>query len=388
MVVQMKNGKSLTFYQMPEKGERGNIPSAYAGGLGASAVSAAVYQTAGTTMQYNSQLQNYLNVFHAQRERISQKVANGLANNPDYTGARSDAVSLAWKYEQADVEMGGKGSVNWDAKQRQELKKTGKIKNAEGHHGKNVADYPVDQGNPDNIRFYKSREEHLQKGHKGDFRNESDLPYIDKDKMLKKTNGRRVFKNEALGIGAAAVIGAGIGMTLGFAISLAQSGVTPESLKYALAEGKRAGVSSGFQSVIGYGIGRTFGQAAASGLEGILSNAGMSITENISKMCNMGVVGAITITVFSAYQFAKLRHDGMATKEAAVQVGKQAFFSLSLLAVAIAAQGIWGGAAGLVVSISTGIIFITYSIADIVHQRHYSQFIREYMIDKCKPSFI
>lgn len=388
MISQIRNGKSLTFYQMPKKQLEGNLSSAYAGGLGAAAVAASGYQTANTTLQFNTQFHNYLNMLHAERDRISQKVAEGLADNLGYKGARNDGVNLAWKYEKADVEMGGKGSADWNKAQRKEIKETGRVRKAEGHHGKNVADHPKDQGNPDNIKFYKSRKEHLEQGHGGDFHNESDAPYIDKDKMLKKTNGKRVFKNELCGVGVAAAIGAGVGFTLGFAVSLAQSNVTPESLKFALAEGGKDGASSGVQAVVGYGIGRTLGQTAANGLEGILSNAGLVITDNISKMCSMGAVGSITIAVFSTYQFVKLLHNGMATKEAAVQVGKQALFSLSLLSVSIAAQGIWGGPAGLIVSISTGVLFITYSIADIVHQRHYSQYIREYMIEKCKPSFV
>ena len=113
-----------------------------------------------------------------------------------------------------------------DDAQCQEIKETGKVRGAEGHHQKNVADHPEDQGDPDNIKFYKSRKEHLEKGHNGDFHNSSDAPKIDKDKMLKKTNSKRVFRNEIKGIGIAAAIGIGVGFTIGFAVSLAQTGVT------------------------------------------------------------------------------------------------------------------------------------------------------------------
>ena len=122
--------------------------------------------------------------------------------------------------------MGGRGSSDWDDAQCQEIKETGKVRGAEGHHQKNVADHPEDQGDPDNIKFYKSRKEHLEKGHNGDFHNSSDAPKIDKDKMLKKTNSKRVFRNEIKGIGIAAAIGIGVGFTIGFAVSLAQTGVT------------------------------------------------------------------------------------------------------------------------------------------------------------------
>ncbi len=387
MLTAMKNNKSLTFYQPTTIQPTMSISSANVGGLSATAISASVYSTSTTTTQFNNQLNNYLSTLHAERERIANKGANGLASDPNYKGARNDGVKLAWDYEKADVEMGGKGSSDWNAEQRQEIKDTCKVRGAEGHHQKNVADHPEDQGNPDNIKFYKSKQEHLEKGHDGNFQNESDAPMIDKDKMLKTTNGKRVFRNEMRGLGIAAAIGVGIGFTIGFAVTLAQSGVTPDTIKYALAEGGRSGVSSGVQATVGYVLGRTIGQVATNALQGFFTNAGITITENIAKMCDMGVVGAITITVFSAWQFIKLVAGGMSLKEAAIKVGKQALFSLSLLAVSIAAQGIWGGPAGLIVSISSGIILITCALADTVHQRKFSEKIRVYMIDKCKPAF-
>lgn len=387
MIADSRKANSLTFYQPTTSQSRLNVDSSYTGGLSATAIASTTYVTATTTTQFNNQLNGFLDVLHAERERIANKVANGLANDPQYTGARNDGVKVAWDYEKADVEMGGRGSADWNDEQRQEIKDTGKVRGAEGHHQKNVADHPEDQGDPDNIKFYKSRKEHLEEGHDGNFQNESDADKIDKDKMLQKTNGKRVFRNELRGLGIAAAIGVGVGFTIGFAVSLAQTGITPDSIKYAFVNGGKAGVTSGIQSVVGYGLGRTVGQLASNALEGMLSNIGIEITENISKMCSMGAIGAITIAVFSTVQLIRLIRNGESLKSAAIQVGKQALFSLSLLAVSIAAQGIFGGPAGIIVSVSIGIIFITYSVADAVHQRHYSERLRVYMIDKCKPCF-
>lgn len=387
MIADSRKTNSLTFYQPTTFQSRLNVDSSYAGGLSATAIASTTHVTVTTTTQFNNQLNGFLDVLHAERERIANKVANGLANDPEYMGARNDGVKAAWDYEKADVEMGGRGSANWNDEQRQEIKDTGKVRGAEGHHQKNVADHPEDQGDPDNIKFYKSRKEHLEEGHDGNFQNESDVDKIDKDKMLQKTNGKRVYRNELRGLGIAAAIGVGVGFTIGFAVSLAQTGITPDSIKYAFVNGGKAGVTSGIQSVVGYGFGRTVGQLASNALEGMLSNIGIEITENISKMCSMGAIGAITIAVFSTVQFIKLIRNGESLKSAAIQVGKQALFSLSLLAVSIAAQGIFGGPAGIIVSVSIGIIFITYSVADAVHQRHYSEWLRVYTIDKCKPCF-
>lgn len=233
MLTALRNNKSLTFYQTTEFRPKFSVDSSYTGGITATAISSTAYTTATVTTQFNNQLNAFLDAFHAERERIANKVAEGLAKDSEYTGARNDAVKLAWDYEKADVEMGGRGSSDWDDAQCQEIKETGKVRGAEGHHQKNVADHPEDQGDPDNIKFYKSRKEHLEKGHNGDFHNSSDAPKIDKDKMLKKTNSKRVFRNEIKGIGIAAAIGIGVGFTIGFAVSLAQTGVTPDSIKYA-----------------------------------------------------------------------------------------------------------------------------------------------------------
>lgn len=98
--------------------------------------------------------------------------------------------------------------------------------------------------------------------------------------------------------------------------------------------------------------------------------------------------GGITATgVFSTVQFVKLVCKGESLKAAAIQVGKQALFSLSLLVVSITAQGIFGGPSGIIVSVGVGVIFVTYTIADTVHQRNYSEKLRVYMIEKCKPIF-
>lgn len=387
MISDVRKTKSLTFFQPVAGQSKLNIDNSYVGGLSATGIASTSHTVAATTTQFNNQLNSFLDVLHAERNRIANKVAEGLANDPGYKGARNDGVKLAWDYEKADVEMGGRGSSKWNNSQRQEIKDTGRVRGAEGHHQKNVSDHPEDQGDPDNIKFYKSKKEHLEKGHHGNFQNESDAEKIDKDKMLKTTNGKRVLSNELRGIGLAAAIGAGVGFTIGFAVSLAQTGITPDSLKYAFANGTQAGLSSGIQSVIGYGIGRTIGQLATHALENVLTNVGFNITENISKMCSMGAVGAITIAVFSTVQFVKLIRKGESLKSASIQVGKQALFSLSLLAVSIAVQGIFGGPAGIIVSVSAGIIFITYTIVDTLHQRKCSERLRDYMIEQCTPSF-
>lgn len=384
MLTTLQNNRSLTFYQPTQINFR-KISSPYVGGFISPAVASASLITTTTTTGFNAQLGGFLNILNSERDQLAQKVAQSLATDPTYQSSRNSGVRMAWKYEKADVQMGGKGSANWNKAQRAEVKEYGLVKGAEGHHQENVSDHPGQQANPDNIKFYKDRTEHLQKGHDGNWDNESNAPLIDKDKMLKRTNAKRVFRNEVRGIGIAVAIGLGIGMTIGFITTLAQSGVSPDSIKLAAAEGLKSGLEAGTLSAISYGIGRTIGEVLTKATTGLLENLGLLITDNIIQMVSMGVVGTLTIFIFSAYQFLKLRLQGIATIDALMIVGKQALFSLSLLAVSIAAQGIWGGCAGIIVSVSIGIIFITYSVANTVHQRHFSEKIRVYTIDKCYP---
>ncbi|MHB8061189.1 MAG: hypothetical protein ACYDG2_00935 [Ruminiclostridium sp.] len=206
-----------------------------------------------------------------------------------------------------------------------------------------------------------------------------------KDTGVRDKVKNAVTKNELKGLGIAVAIGLGVGFTIGFAVTLAQAGITPESLKLAALEGVKGSSEAGALSAIGYGISHTIGEIVTKTLTGLLENIGFNITENIVKMSSMAVCGLLTIAVFSAWQFIKLKRKGIGTREALMQVGKQAAFSLTVLAVSIAAQGIWGGGAGIVVSVSVGIIMITYSLANAAHSKAIAEKVHVYMINKYQP---
>ena len=393
MLSDIKNRKSLTFYQPSSVDRKTDFSSAYSGGLTTVTTSLNTFQTTSMTNIFNSELNGYLDYFQQVRVTDAMNLDLTQAN----TVARNRGVYRAWQYEKADLTMGGNGSKNWNAQEKQEildnvdmddqLKSRSGVRGAEGHHQRNAADHPADQANPDNIMFYRTKKEHLEEGHQGDWHNESDAPITDKDQMLKNTNSKRVRANELNGLKLAVAIGIGVGFTIGFAVELAKGGITPDSMKNACIAGAKSGVETGILSTTGFGIGRTIGEMATNALVGGLNNCGLQVTENVAKMCSIGILGLITISIFTIYQFLKLKLQGVLTKDAAIQVGKQALFSLSLLAVSIVAQGIWGGAAGIIVSTTIGIVVITYSVSDIVHQRIFSSYIREYMIEKCKPVY-
>ena len=92
MLTALRNNKSLTFYQTTEFRPKCSVDSSYTGGITATAISSTAYTTATVTTQFNNQLNAFLDAFHAERERIANKVAEGLAKDSEYTGARNDAV--------------------------------------------------------------------------------------------------------------------------------------------------------------------------------------------------------------------------------------------------------------------------------------------------------
>lgn len=380
MLTNVRNGKSLTFYNRKEISDISGLQDNFSGTTGA-IISDVSSHTATISNGYNAELNTYLSRLNELRIIDLQQLDLSSPNRV----ARSTGVKRAWMYEKADIEMGGKGSANWSASEQTQIKENGTVYGAEGHHQQNVADHPDQQANPDNIKFYKTKQQHLIEGHGGRWDNESNKPKIDKNKMLKKTNTKRLAKNELHGLGLAMAIGAGVGLTIGFITTLAQSGVTPDSLKFAAIEGVKSSIESGMLSAVSYTAGRTVGEVATQAIAGTLQNAGLNITENILKMVNMGVVGTLTITIFAVYQFAKLKRSGVTSREALMRVGKQALFSLSLLAVSIAAQGVWGGPAGIIVSVSIGIILISYSTISSMHQRNSSELVRVYTIEKYRP---
>lgn len=431
MFTMIKNNRSLTFYQPTEALRPSRISSSHAGGIASAALANIGFATTTVTnelnsqitlyhsqiSEYNAQLSKFLTVLGNERAGLFQKLNERLAQNPSYDGMRGDGVSLAWDYEAADIKMGGSGFADLSPAEQEELlqkrpdivnrKSSGGVRNMEGHHINSVDKNPELQADPDNIVMLTEERgdkggihEHID-AHDGKWQNPTEGDLINKDAGLKNTNTKRIetkneeigsrkrsiFKNELRGLGIAVAIGAGIGMTISFIVTLAQSGVTPESLKLATIESSKVGIESGSLAAVGYGVGRTIGEVASKAFSRLLENIGVNITENISKMVNMGVVGALTITLFSAYQFIKLKRQGIATRDALMQVGKQALFSLSLLVVSIAAQGIWGGPAGIIVSVSCGIILISYAVGQSVHQRHFAEKVRVYMIDKSCPRF-
>lgn len=181
------------------------------------------------------------------------------------------------------------------------------------------------------------------------------------------------LRNDLKGLGISAVIGFGTGIAITALMELAASGISVADFDKIMLNSFAAGTESAVLSVATYGINK------------LTTNLLPSLMTNVGYTLNFAVTGLISVIVFSTYQFVKMKINGEETGKALSVVGKQAGFSLSVLAVSVIAQGIFGGAAGFVVSTSIGLIYITYNIAKTVHQRRISEQIREYSIEQYKP---
>jgi hypothetical protein len=378
--------KSLTFSSPMLPRHSSVADGMYASSFAIPVLSVNTFGTIGTTNAFNLQYHEIITHLMAQRAAVQQAVSKAVAANPLDTSYRQAGVRLAWEYEQAELAMGGKGTADWTAEQSKEILENGIPRGAEGHHMNNVADHPEAQGDPDNIRFAKTREEHL-KMHDGDFRNKTEGDMIDRDKRLKDTNNRRVARNEVSGLAVAAVIGLGTGFTIGFMTALAEAGISPDNIRNAAAVGGKTGVETMGMSAVNHVITRSIGEIASAALVGFAKNLGLTVTDNIIKMLNMGTIGAISICVFSIYQFAKLKAMGYGTKECLLRVGNHAAFSFFVLAIAIAAQGLWGGEAGIIASTSIALIFLAYKLGMSIHEKQMVESIRIYTIEKTCPNF-
>lgn len=208
----------------------------------------------------------------------------------------------------------------------------------------------------------RDRNQHKQK-HDGDWRNPTEGELIDRNSRLGDVNNNRVWKNELSGIGLAAAIGLGVGFTISVATTLAQHGVSVDSLKQAMGIGLKVGTETSVLSTITHSIVRGMGESISNSIAQIgIDRFGMEATKNLFKMCQLGVVGAISSIVFSTWVFVKLKYQGYEFKYAISKAAKSLSYSLGILFISIMAQGLWGGHAGIIVSISIGVFMITYHV--------------------------
>lgn len=344
-----------------------------------------VLHTAETANEYNQQLDNYLTKFGEIRTEYQQELGQYLKGNGSHEAYtyRQRGVDLAWKYEKADIEMGGRGSEKWTRQERTQILQEGRVEGTEGHHQQNVADHPSEQSNPDNIKFYRNRQEHLEQGHGGDFHNESDAPMKDKDQMLRDTNEKRLVKNEVIGMGIAAVIAFATAFSIKLIVAAAQDGITPEAFKDATIAGINGSVVGSTSFVIGRSIVNHITPAIAKALE----NLGFTVTENIRGACTMGITGVSVIVIVSIAQYIRLRRKGYCVKNALITVGKQAVISIGILVMTVLIQALFGNVVALVVGLALGVVLLSINIIKIIHNKELNNKIQHQIANLLMPIY-
>ncbi len=309
---------------------------------------------ASNTLAFNTDFNQKYNHINMLSERGVMRTQQRLMSNPNYRGGRGIGVKNAWRYEQFDMEMGGSGSGgSWMFTKKDEIVTTGKAKGAEGHHAQNVADHPLEQSNPDNIIFFKDRKDHLQKGHGGDFHNESDMPMIDRKRMVRNTNTKRIIKNEIKGVGIAAIIGFGTTATMSYIIELSKNGISYETFKNA----SRTAAINGTIGA-GFGIGSYL---VYRGVELVADYAikkmGIQLSEGALKGIKGGVAGGILIAGTSAYGYWQLRNEGYSVQDSLIETGIQSIFPTVTLALSL-----YGGPIGLTIGTVSTLGYMGYSL--------------------------
>ena len=269
------------------------------------------------------------------------------------------------------------------------------IEQMEGDHETSVNADPRKQSTFNNVRIKKTSvhdESHTDENGKIKYDKPKYGKELDRRRQIEKRNTERVLQKQVVGLAAAVGIAAGIGFSLGFVSTLAQSGVSPETLRYAFVTGAKTGIESGIFGGVGYVVGQTVGKMLSENLASAIAtaigeNIAPKVMENISRMCAMGVVGGLMIVVTSVYQFVKLKMAGYSTKECLIRVGKNALVSMLILALSIAAQGIWGGYWGLIISISASVLLVTANVVTSVHDRKVRERIAIKSVEYYIPDF-
>ncbi len=213
----------------------------------------AAVHTAQTTGLFNGECEGLRKELNSLKQGDLSGLNEKLTQDSTFVGDRSKAVDVAYRYEAADVKMGGNGTCDWSSSQKEELLSSGKVRGYEGHHINSVAEHPELQTNPDNVRFYNGRQEHLKKGHNGNFRNSSSGNLIDRDSMLENTNKKRVLVNEALGVGKSVAFGAALGVVSSVYETCKNNGFNLKSVKEGVKKSGKRAATYGLTAAVTYG---------------------------------------------------------------------------------------------------------------------------------------
>lgn len=184
------------------------------------------------------------------------------------------------------------------------------------------------------------------------------------------------LRNELTGLGMAVAIGLGMGVTLSLVSGLARVGLDSKQIGDVMFDSLKVGTESGTIAAATYAAGR--------GATYLMESAGLNLMSSAGYMVNFATIGILSTSIVCVYQFTKSKLNGASTDEALSLTGRTAVSSTAMLAVSIAAQGIWGGSAGIIVSTSAGLALLIVDTGKTVHARKLEARIREYSIEEYK----
>lgn len=359
-----------------------------AGAVISPAVTFTSIATARRTAYLNVKLERALNDVFGATYSKNQKIAHILNKiNPGYRddGLSQSAISGAWKTEKYELELGGKGTANWTKDERQMILEKGRLEGVEGHHQQSVKYHSEEQANPDNIKFYKTREEHLREGHNGDFKNESDAPMYDRRQRLIDTKRRSVIKNEVIGASIVAVVSFITTAGLRFVIEMVKSNRNPEDVKNARNLALREGAEATGYALLSYGLGKL---AVYGGMK-VLEHFGIELSKKSMLWFQGGIAAAAIAIGLGVITYFRMRNMGYDRKESLLQAGKATGVSFGIAMISLMVSINIGMSWAIGVNVAIAICSASYMLYTVVHEKNLSEQLQIFTIQeiskKCLP---
>jgi hypothetical protein len=178
---------------------------------------------------------------------------------------------------------------------------------------------------------------------------------------INETKRKRIV-GEIKGAATAAGVSAVTAGAVSTVETLITEGVSKETLKKAAVAGAKNAAEGGAVGLITYGAARTVGCRLANQAASALGNAGISMSQNITAGVGIGVVGSVATVAASAYNFVKLKSQGVSTKAALRETGKNAAVSVGISVSTGLVTAAFGVTAGVAASALIGIGMVGLSI--------------------------
>lgn len=243
-------------------------------------------------------------------------------------------------------------------------------------HGIPISKDATQQSKTDNVRPLKTSDHDKMhtdpKTGKVDYRQHIDEEPLNRAREMTDGNRMRVLSNELKGLTIAALIGLGIGFTMNLVAEMAIAGIASDKIGDIVFHSMGVGAESAMVSGMTYIAGR--------GITAVMEKVGLDIASKVGFMINTAAAGILSIAIICTYQYVKARLEGSDAGTALGIVRRTALSSLSLLAVSLIAQGVWGGHAGILVSTAVGLLYFSWNTLQNVHAQKLENAIREYAI--------